>query len=104
MDTLNFQDMFKKIFAALGTIFYVSYYQKYKIKPFFGMNGFNLCYCYRLRTEAYGNRFEANSPTPPPKKIKKHSECSKSLDGIGRLSVKQFDQFDQQLRTVKLSQ
>lgn len=45
MDTLNFQDMFKKIIAALGTIFYVSYYQKYKIKPFFGMNGFNLCYC-----------------------------------------------------------
>ena len=38
---------------------------------------------------------------PPPKKIKKHSECSKSLDVIGRLSVKQFDQ---QLRTVKLSQ
>ena len=43
-------------------------------------------------------------PPPPPKKIKKHSECSKSLDVIGRLSVKQFDQFDQQLRTVKLSQ
>ena len=37
--------MFKKIIAAFGSVFHNSDDQKYKIKPFFGMNGFNLFYC-----------------------------------------------------------
>ena len=49
-----------------------------------------LAVAYRSLQQSIISKFPAPPPPPKKKKILKPSECSKSLDVIGRLSVKQY--------------